>query len=304
MEKQAHLNRANSLVDLPQKDDISPVKRFFKQSIRLARRNVIGTIGAVIVLFLIAVALFASQIAPYDPIDQGASRFIPPNSEHWMGTDSLGRDIASRVIHGARVSLYVGLISVAIALILGTTIGIVAGYVGGQVDNVLMRLVDMMLAFPGLVLAMLIAGLLGPSLTNTVIAIGLISTPTYARVARGALLAVFSEPYIEAAQAIGGSDLYIIRRHVLPNMMVPLIIMATISLSIAILAESSLSFLGLGIQPPYPSWGNMLSKGRPFMEVAPWVAIFPGLAIMLAVLGFNFLGDGLRDALDPRLKVS
>lgn len=303
MEKQAQLNSATSLAQIHQARQSNTLKRFFKQFLRLIRNNIIGTIGAIIVLCLITVALLAPQIAPYDPIDQGAARFVSPGAIHWMGTDSLGRDIASRVIHGTRVSLYVGLISVSIALILGTSIGVSAGYIGGQVDNVLMRLVDMMLAFPGLVLAMLVVGLLGPNLTNTMIAVGLISTPTYARVARGSLLSIFSEPYIEAARAIGGTDMYIIRRHVLPNMMVPLIILATISLSIAILAESSLSFLGLGIQPPAPSWGGMLSKGRPYMEIAPWVAIFPGLAIMLAVLGFNFLGDGLRDALDPRLKV-
>lgn len=304
MEEQAQLSNASTLSPVHQPRPTNFARRLSRQVIRLVRKNFIGAIGAGVVLFLIVVALGAAQIAPYDPIDQGADRFLPPNANHWMGTDSLGRDIASRIIYGTRVSLYVGVVSVSIALILGTSIGVSAGYFGGQIDNVLMRLVDMMLAFPGLVLAMLVAGLLGPNLTNTMIAVGLISTPTYARVARGALLSIFSEPYIESARAIGGSDFYIIRRHVLPNMMVPLIVLATISLSIAILAESSLSFLGLGIQPPDPSWGGMLSKGRPFMEVAPWVAIFPGVAIMLAVLGFNFLGDGLRDALDPRLKVS
>lgn len=305
MAKQACLSDSGHLVHSRQIEVPGPIRRSLKQSVDLVRRlNLIGDLGAIVVLFLILVATMASLVAPYDPIDQGAKRFLPPTREHPMGTDSLGRDIASRIIYGTRVSLAVGVISVSIALILGTTIGVISGYFGKQVDAILMRLVDMMLAFPGLVLAMLITGLLGPSLTNTMIAVGLINTPTYARVARGALLSILSEPYVEAARAIGGTDLHIIRRHLLPNMIVPLMVLATVSLSVAILAESSLSFLGLGVQPPDPSWGGMLSKGRPFMEIAPWVAIFPGLAIMITVLGFNFLGDGLRDALDPRLKQS
>lgn len=302
MEQPAQLKDATPFIRPSESRELGLTRRLLKRSAYLARTNLIGVIGAIIVVFFVMVAILAPLISPYDPIDQGAQRFLPPSSEHWMGTDSLGRDIASRVLYGTRVSLYVGLLAVGIGLILGTIIGVVAGYFGKQIDNVLMRLVDMMLAFPGLVLAMLIAGLLGPSLTNAMIAVGLILTPSFARVARGSLLTIFSEPYIESARAIGGTDFFIIRRHVLPNMMVPLIVLVTVSLSIAILAESSLSFLGLGIQPPNPSWGGMLSRGRPYMEVAPWVAIFPGLAIMLAVLGFNFLGDGLRDTLDPRLK--
>lgn len=281
---------------------MSLVRQSLKQVVRLVRINPIGAIGAVVVLLLVVIAVAAPAVSPYDPIDQGAKRLLPPGREHLMGTDSLGRDIASRIVYGTRVSLYVGLISVSIALILGTTIGMIGGFFGGYVDATVMRLVDMMLAFPGLVLALLIAGLLGPSLTNTMIAVGIINTPTYARVARGALLSVLAEPYTEAARAIGGTNLHIIYRHLLPNIMVPLIVLATISLSTAILAESSLSFLGLGVQPPEPSWGGMLSNGRPFMEIAPWVAIFPGVAIMIAVLGFNLLGDGLRDVVDPRLR--
>ena len=297
-----HLKNLDHPAPTDQVEEPGLGKTIFDHISHFARTNLIGTIGAVIVLFMILVAILAPQVAPYDPISQNAPRFISPGIEHWMGTDSLGRDIASRIIFGTRVSLYVGLLSVGIALILGVVMGVAAGYFRGQTDNVLMRLIDIMLAFPGLVLAMLIAGLLGPSLTNAMIAVGLILTPSFARVARGSLLSIFAEPYIEAARSVGGTDFYIIRRHVLPNMMVPLIVLVTISLSIAILAESSLSFLGLGIQPPNPSWGGMLSNGRPYMEVAPWVAIFPGLVIMIAVLGFNFLGDGLRDALDPRLK--
>lgn len=302
MKKQLDLELAGPFSQVRPRDEPGLAQKILVGVRHFFRTNLIGSLGAVIIILLILVAILAPLVAPYNPISQNAPRFVPPGATHWLGTDSLGRDIASRVIHGTRVSLYVGLLSVGIALVLGTTIGVVAGYFGKHVDNLLMRLIDMMLAFPGLVLAMLIAGLLGPNLTNAMIAVGLILTPTFARVARGALLTIFSEPYIEAARATGGADFYIIRRHVLPNMLVPLIVLVTISLSIAILAESSLSFLGLGIQPPAPSWGGMLSQGRPFMEVAPWVAIFPGLAIMLAVLGFNFLGDGLRDALDPRLR--
>lgn len=302
MENQTQLKNLQHFKAAAQAQEPGLAKRIYTQTSHFARTNLIGLLGAIVIFFMIVVAIFAPQVAPYDPISQKASRFVPPGIEHWMGTDELGRDIASRIIYGTRVSLYVGLLSVGIALILGTVIGVVAGYFRGQTDNILMRVIDIMLAFPGLVLAMLIAGLLGPSLTNAMIAVGLILTPTFARVARGSLLSIFAEPYIEAAQSIGGTDFYIIRRHVLPNMIVPLIVLITISLSIAILAESSLSFLGLGIQPPDPSWGGMLSKGRPYMEIAPWVAIFPGLVIMITVLGFNFLGDGLRDALDPRMK--
>ena len=279
----------------------SSVQRFLRALARFMRSNPIGALGVVIIAILVVVAVFASAIAPYRPTDQSFSRLLPPSADHVMGTDSIGRDTASRIIFGTRVSLYVGLIAVSISLVLGTTLGVIGGYFGGQTDALIMRLVDMMFAFPGLVFALLIAGLLGAGLTNTMIAVGITYTPTYARVARGALLSVISQPYVEAARAAGGNDLHIIRRHVLPNMMVPLIVMSTLSLSTAILAESSLSFLGLGVQPPDPSWGEMLSSNRQYMELAPSVAIFPGLAIMIAVLGFNFLGDGLRDALDPRL---
>lgn len=302
MQKQARLDGLNHLAPTSATGFTGVVGRSLKRSVRLVRINPIGTMGAVIVLLAVVIAVMAPAIAPYDPIEQGAKRLLPPSRQHLMGTDPLGRDIASRIIYGTRVSLYVGLISVSIALTLGTSMGVVGAYFGGYVDAILMRLVDMMLAFPGLVLALLVAGLLGPNLTNTMIVVGIIRVPTYARVARGALLSVLSEPYIEAAHAVGGTDLHIIRRHVLPNIIVPLIVLTTISLSTAVLAESSLSFLGLGVQPPDPSWGRMLSSGRDIMEIAPWESIFPGVAIMIAVLGFNFMGDGLRDVLDPRLK--
>ena len=266
------------------------------------KKTPIGFIGALFVIFLLFIAILAPYLTPYDPVSQDYQRFQSPNINHWLGTDSLGRDICSRIIQGTRVSMFVGLLAVTIALFLGTNLGILSGYYGGKIDTVLMRFIDILLAFPGLVLAMLISGLLGPSLVNAMIAVGIMLTPSFARVSRGSVLTVKNEPYIASAKTIGCSNLYIILKYILPNIMVPLSVLFSISLSIAILAESALSFLGLGIQPPAPSWGGMLHQGRQFMEIAPWVAVFPGLAIMIAVLSFNFFGDGLRDGLDPKLK--
>ena len=266
------------------------------------KKTPIGFIGALFVIFLLFIAILAPYLTPYDPVSQDYQRFQSPNINHWLGTDSLGRDICSRIIQGTRVSMFVGLLAVTIALFLGTNLGIISGYYGGKIDTVLMRFIDVLLAFPGLVLAMLISGLLGPSLVNAMIAVGIMLTPSFARVTRGSVLTVKNEPYIASAKTIGCSNLYIILKYILPNIMVPLSVLFSISLSIAILAESALSFLGLGIQPPSPSWGGMLHQGRQFMEIAPWVAVFPGLAIMIAVLSFNFFGDGLRDGLDPKLK--
>ena len=266
------------------------------------KKTPIGFIGALFVSFLLFIAILAQYLTPYEPVSQDYQRFQSPNINHWLGTDSLGRDICSRIIQGTRVSMFVGLLAVTIALILGTNLGIISGYYGGKIDTVLMRFIDILLAFPGLVLAMLISGLLGPSLVNAMIAVGIMLTPSFARVSRGSVLTVKNEPYIASAKTIGCSNLYIILKYILPNIMVPLSVLFSISLSIAILAESALSFLGLGIQPPAPSWGGMLHQGRQFMEIAPWVAVFPGLAIMIAVLSFNFFGDGLRDGLDPKLK--
>ena len=266
------------------------------------KKTPIGFIVELFVIFLLFIAILAPYLTPYDPVIQDYQRFQSPNINHWLGTDSLGRDICSRIIQGTRVSMFVGLLAVTIALLLGTNLGIISGYYGGKIDTVLMRFIDILLAFPGLVLAMLISGLLGPSLVNAMIAVGIMLTPSFARVSRGSVLTVKNEPYIASAKTIGCSNLYIILKYILPNIMVPLSVLCSISLSIAILAESALSFLGLGIQPPAPSWGGMLHQGRQFMEIAPWVAVFPGLAIMIAVLSFNFLGDGMRDGLDPKLK--
>lgn len=265
-------------------------------------RNPIGLVGAAVVALTILVAVAAPLIAPYDPDAQESTRLLPPSASNLMGTDELGRDTFSRIVFGARVSLQVGIISVVIALIIGALLGIAAGFFQGRIDAWLMRGVDIMFAFPGLVLAIVIAGLLGASRTNAMIAIGLVYAPAFARVVRGSALAVMSEAYVEAGRVVGATNWRLVRQYVLPNIVAPLIVMISVYLSSAILSEAALSFLGLGTQPPEPSWGGMLNLARTYMEISPWMAIFPGLAIMIVVLGFNFLGDGLRDILDPRLR--
>jgi peptide/nickel transport system permease protein len=271
---------------------------------RLLRRNPIGAIGLAVLLVVILVAIFAGQIAPFDPAEQPAERLTAPNGTYWFGTDEFGRDVFSRVVWGTRISLYVGVASVAIAGAIGVVFGLIAGYYGGWADSLIMRLVDIMFAFPTIVLAITITGILGPSLTNATIAIGLVYAPVFARVTRGPVLSVVNLEYVQAARTVGASDRRIVMRHVFPNVTAPLIVQTTLALSTAILAEAALSFLGLGTQPPTPSWGTMLGTGRKFLELSPWVAIFPGLAIVVTVLAFNLLGDGLRDILDPRLRGS
>lgn len=275
-----------------------------RRRLRLSQRwrNPIGIVGAVIVALTIVVALAAPLVAPYAPDDQQFTRLLGPSASHLVGTDELGRDTFSRIVYGARVSLQVGIISVLVALAVGGALGMIAGYFGGVADTWIMRFIDILFAFPGLVLAIVIAGLLGPSRTNAMIAIGVIYAPAFARVVRGSVLSVVSELYIESGRVAGASSSRLILRHVLPNILAPLIVMTTVYLSSAILAEAGLSFLGLGTQPPDPSWGGMLSAARTYMELSPWMAIAPGLAIMVVVLGLNFLGDGLRDILDPRLR--
>jgi peptide/nickel transport system permease protein len=264
-------------------------------------KNPIGIAGAIIVGLNVFVALFGPYIWTIDPNELVATRLQDPSWAHPMGTDELGRDTLARIIHGAQVSLQVGIISVSIALVLGVSIGLSSGFFGGKVDTLLMRVVDLMFALPGLVLAIVIAGLLGPNRRNAMIAIGIIITPAFARVVRGAVLEVMGFPFVESARALGSSHLRVMGRHVIPNIAAPVIVLVTVYLSTAILAEAALSFLGLGTQPPEASWGGMLSSARSYLEVQPWLSIFPGLAIMIVVLGFNFLGDGLRDVLDPRL---
>jgi peptide/nickel transport system permease protein len=272
--------------------------------LRALRRNPLGIAGMGIIGLVILIAIFAPWISPYGPTDQVARRLEEPNSQYILGTDEFGRDIFSRIIFGSRISLYVGIVSVGLALTAGGTVGMLSGYLGGRTDNLLMRLVDILFAIPSLVLAIVIAGLLGPSLTNAMIAIGIVYAPIYARLVRGEVLSVRNQLYIESARATGVGDFGLVIRHILPNIMAPLIIQTSLLLSTAILAEAALSFLGLGTQPPDPSWGTMLGSGRRYMELTPWVAVAPGIAIVITVLGFNLLGDGLRDALDPRLRGS
>ena len=267
---------------------------------RLARRPP-ALVGLAVVVFFIAVALAAPLLAPYDPL-AADWRLVrkPPSAMHLFGTDDLGRDVLARVIWGARASLLAGLVSVSIALAVAVPLGLVSGYLGGVVDGLVMRIVDAMLAVPFLILAIALAAFLGPSLTNAMIAIGIAATPVFIRLTRAQVLAVKVEDYVEAARALGNSHLRIALRHILPNIVAPLIVQATLAIAAAIIAEASLSFLGLGQQPPAPSWGSMLNTAKNYVENAPWMAVWPGLSIFLLVLSFNLLGDGLRDALDPR----
>ena len=257
--------------------------------------------GLVVVAFFVSMAILAPAIAPHDPLQTSWSAIRKAPSENYLfGTDEIGRDVASRVIWGARASLLAGVVSVCISLAFGVPIGLTAGYLGGWIDALISRITDAMLACPFLILAIALAAFLGPSLTNAMIAIGISATPVFIRLTRAQVLAVKVEDYVEAARAIGNSQLRIALRHVLPNVVPPLIVQATLAIAAAVIAEASLSFLGLGQQPPAPSWGSMLNTAKNYVDSAPWMAIWPGLSIFLLVLSFNLLGDGLRDALDPR----
>jgi len=250
-------------------------------------------------------AVLAPIVAPYDPLAQAlGSRLEPPSPQHWLGTDQLGRDIASRLLYGARISLVIGIVVVALAGIFGTLVGLVAGYAGGLVDETLMRVTEVFLAFPPLILAMAIAGALGPSLTNAIIAIAAVTWAVYARLTRGQLLSLRRREFVEAARAIGASRGRILARHLLPNALAPLMVQASFDMGAAIISAAGLSFIGFGAQPPTPEWGVMISEGRNFISTQLWLSLFPGLAILLAVGSFNVLGDGLRDLFDPRLRRS
>ncbi len=266
-------------------------------------KNKTAMIGLTIITILLISAIIAPLLAPYDPLETDIlARLKAPSSEHWLGTDNLGRDILSRIIYGTKISLQVGVISISIALFLGVSTGMIAGYYGGIVDTIIMRLMDIMLAFPSILLAIAIMAILGPQLSNAMLAIGIVNLPRFARIVRSSVLTVKEEEYIEAAKSLGANDFIIMSKHILPNCLAPLIVQTTLSIAGAILEAAALSFLGLGAQPPKPEWGAMLSAGRSALQVAPWVITFPGLAIMVTVLGFNLFGDGLRDALDPKMK--
>ncbi len=264
-------------------------------------RNRSAVAGAVIVLLFVALAVFAPLVAPFDP---NKTNFLalrqPPSALYWLGTDEIGRDILSRLIHGGIASLYAGVVSVLIAVAIGVPIGLAAGWYAGWVDATISRATDALLAVPFLILAIALAAALGPSLVNAMIAIGLSQVPIFVRLARGQTLVVKNEDYVEGARAVGVANMMILVRHVAPNVFPPVLVQATLTVATAIIAEASLSFLGLGQQPPSPSWGSMLNTAKNFLEQAPWMSLSPGVAIFLVVLGFNLLGDGLRDALDPR----
>jgi peptide/nickel transport system permease protein len=275
----------------------SPARRALR---KLAHRK--AAMVALVVLVIIALlAIFAPLVAPHDPIKQGwATVRKPPSAAFWFGTDEVGRDLFSRIIYGARASLSAGVVSVTIALLLGVPLGLLAGYRGGWVDSIISRFTDAMLACPFLILAIAMAAFLGPSLTNAMIAIGITAMPIFIRLTRGQVISVKVEDYVEAARSVGDTPFQIAVRHILPNVAPQLLVQATLTIATAIIAEAALSFLGLGQQPPQPSWGAMLNSAQRFLSNAPWLAIFPGAAIFITVLSFNLLGDGLRDALDPR----
>jgi peptide/nickel transport system permease protein len=279
--------------------ELTPTQRALR---RLARRRG-AMIGLAFVTFFVLLAIFAPWISPHDPLQTSWSAVRKaPSAEFLFGTDEIGRDVLSRVIWGTRASLLAGLVSVCIALALGVPVGLAAGYIGGWVDALISRITDAMLACPFLILAIAFAAFLGPSLTNAMIAIGISATPIFIRLTRAQVLAVKVEDYVEAARAVGNSHLRIALRHILPNIVAPLIVQATLAIAAAVIAEASLSFLGLGQQPPAPSWGSMLNTAKNYVDNAPWMSVWPGLSIFLLVLSFNLLGDGLRDAFDPRHK--
>ena len=260
--------------------------------------------GAAVLALVVLMALVAPFISPYDPLKQDlVNARLAPSAEHLLGTDDLGRDVLSRVIYGSRVSLIAGLASVAIGVVVGSLLGLVAGFSGGLADSLVMRLVDAVLAFPGLVLALALGAVMGAGLFGVVIALGVVYTPTFARLMRGQVLSIREREFVAAARVIGSPAWRIVAKHVLPNVATPIVIQASLSIAFAILAEASLSFLGLGVSPPTPSWGGMINQGRGYLQQAPWIVFGPGAALFVTVLGLNFVGDAIRDALDPRIRV-
>ena len=260
--------------------------------------------GIIVLLTALVVGIFAPLVAPYDPLKQDLLLTLkPPDAAHLLGTDNLGRDVLSRVIWGTRVSLIAGFCSVAVAVVLGSLLGLLAGFSGGLTDGIVMRLVDAVLSFPALVLALALGAVIGAGLTGVVIALSVVYTPTFARLMRGQVLSVRTREYVEAARVIGSPGWRIVKQHVLPNVATPIVVQASLSIAFAILAEASLSFLGLGVAPPAPSWGGMINQGRGYLQQAPWLVFGPGAALFVTILGLNFVGDAIRDALDPRIRV-
>ena len=284
-------------------ETLGPANTLWRDAARRLIRHRLAMFGAFILLVVVVMGVFGPAVAPYDPNGMDFSdRFAIPSLEHWMGTDDFGRDIFSRIIVGARVSLQVEFIAVSVATIVGTGLGLIAGYSTRITDEIIMRAMDVLYAFPAILLAIAIMAALGKGIGNAMIAIGVVYVPIFARIARAAVLGIRNEEFILAAKAMGAGDIRIVAMHVLPNVLSPIIVEITLSLAFAILAEAALSFFGLGTQPPDPSWGRMLSEGRDFFRQSGWMGVFPGLAIFFTVMGFNFLGDGLRDALDPKLR--
>lgn len=274
--------------------------------IRLWRRfcrNKGAVFGLGVFVAIVFMALFAGLIAPYNPLEQNYARIMEgPSADHWLGTDSFGRDMVSRIIYGARIALIVGILAVLLAMLIGVTLGLMSGYYGGIIDTIIMRVMDGLFAFPILILAIALMAVLGLGVRNVIIAVAVVSVAPFARVTRGDVLAIREEPYIEAARLAGIGIVAIIFRHVLPNVLAPIIVQGALRVSAAIITEAGLSFLGLGPQPPTPVWGSMIAEGRNFIIMAPHISTFPGIALMITVVGLNLLGDGLRDTLDPKLK--
>ncbi|MER1999005.1 MAG: nickel transporter permease [Lysinibacillus sp.] len=275
----------------------------WREAWRSFKKSKSALVGAGIVVFFVLLAIFGPLLAPYGMNDQNlANRLLAPSGEHWFGTDDLGRDIFSRILFGARLSIWVGFASVVMSVVVGTFLGVIAGYYGRWVDTIISRVFDIMLAFPSILLAIAIVSILGPSLTNALIAIAIINVPTFGRLVRSKVLSVKQEEYILAAKAIGMKNNRILWKHILPNSMTPVIVQGTLAVATAILECAALGFLGLGAEAPAAEWGKMLSDSRGYLTNAPWALFFPGIAIMLTVIGFNLMGDGLRDALDPKMK--
>jgi len=272
------------------------------KAFRQLKRNKLAIAGIFFIIALFILAAFAPLIAPYSPFETDFFRTLEgPSAEHWLGTDDLGRDVFSRLLDGARISITIGFISVAIGLIVGVPVGAISGYYGGKIDMFVQRLVDIMMAFPGMLLAIIIVAIMGVGLVNAMIAVGIVSIPTYIRLVRGSVLSIKNREFVQAAKAIGVRESVIIFKHILPHCLAPIIVQSSLQIGVAILWAAGLGFLGLGAQAPTPEWGAMLSQGRGYIRTAHHVTTYPGIAIMLSVLGFNLLGDGLRDALDPKM---